>query len=145
MDRVADTIAALQRAIVVLARSGDAEIAYAIDAWLALPPQEKISFEQAIGLAPTWRSDERRAARDAALRELRTRHFLHLSRRQAARAVAAALLHYETTAWPRDRRDRRRPDGVNGYCFDALTASDHMPQEARLRQILRDEPLRLAG
>jgi hypothetical protein len=149
MSRAIDTIiATLHRATLLLARSGDDAtigLAYSIDAWLSLPPGEKISFDQALGLPPTWRANARRSQRDAALRELRARHFLHHSGRKAARAVAGAVLHYETTTWPRDRRDRRRPDGVNGCCFDVLTFADHVPQEARLRQILGDEPLRLAG
>ena len=148
MSNATGTITALRRAAVQLALSGDdakIRLAYAIDIWVSLPPDQKISFDQALGLPATWRSDERRARRDEALRELRTRHFQHLSGRKAACEVAAAMLRYETTGWPRDRRDRRRPDGVNGCCFDALTFADHVPGEARLRQILPDEPLRLAG
>lgn len=105
-------------------------VAWAIDDWLASGGD----FAVALGLAPGWHSALRQRQRDAALREL-TRYFPDLCGRRLAKAITDAASDYETRRWPRDRTDRRRPDGKDGLFFDLLTLG-RMPTEETLRKCI---------
>jgi hypothetical protein len=67
---------------------------------------------------------------------LHERHFPNLHGRAAARAVSHAVSRYQGTAWPRDCRARRRPDGLSGDCFDVLVlCHGSLPGEDTLRHL----------
>jgi len=127
-------ITALRAVRDLLVDHGDATllpVARAIDDWLA----NGGSFAGALGLPPTWRSDARRSARDAALLRLARQHFPNMAVQTAALAIAAAARRYEGTAWPRDRQKHRRPDGLRGEIFDVLSLGD-MPSVGTMCRIL---------
>ncbi len=105
-------------------------IAAAIDDWLASGGD----FALALGLAPGWHAALRQRHRDATLRSL-VLYFPGLCGRGLAKAMAIAAADYESRRWPRDRADRRRPDGKDGLLFDLLMMG-HMPAEETLRKCI---------
>jgi hypothetical protein len=105
-------------------------VAWAIDDWLA----NGGDFALSLGLAPGWHSALRQRQRDAALRDL-TGYFPDLCGRRLAKALADAASDYEGRRWPRDRADRRRPDGMDGLIYDVLTLG-RMPTEETLRKCI---------
>jgi hypothetical protein len=134
---ITERVAAIRRAVKLLA-DGDAgtrAVAVALDLWVSSAPGDAVPFHIALGLPPCWRSDHRRAVRDAALIEIASRHFPNIAGRKAARAITGALRKYESISWPRDRMEHRRPDGLRGLFFDALSAGE-VPGEESLRRLL---------
>jgi hypothetical protein len=133
---IVERVAAIRRAVAVLAEHGDAgvlEVARGVTDWLD-QAEAATTLDAALDLPPGWRTELRRHQRDAALLDLVRRRFAGMEGREAARAVATAARRYEGSAWPRDRRANRRPDGMNGDLFDILIQGD-MPSEATLRRL----------
>jgi hypothetical protein len=142
---IASRIAELRRAALVLIETGDdalARIADAIDAWASATPAAPISFEQALGLPPTWRADVRRHFHHAALLHLAQRNFPDLHGRACARAVSAAVRRYASSGWLHDHREHRRPDGLRGDCYDVLMLGEP-PGEEVLRRLFADDRSRV--
>jgi hypothetical protein len=140
---ISSRIKELRRAALALVETGDdalARIADAIDACLSAAPDTPLTFEQALALPPTWRSDWRRAERDAAWLRLRAQCCPQLKGRAAAHAVADAVRRYEGTAWRRDREACRRPDGLHGLCFDVLAHGGGSIGEETLRRLFAEVP-----
>ena len=137
VNRVADTIAALHRAVALLVEHGDDDvhqIATALDLWSEQTPGDDcVALDVILGLGAMWRSDRRRDARDAALLRLRERLCPLLYGRAAARAVTTAVRRYEASTWRHDRLARRRPDGIPGLAYDVLAhgAAVQGPEQMR--------------
>jgi hypothetical protein len=128
-----DPITALRRARDLLAEQGDADVVpvvWAIDGWIARGGD----FAAALGMAPGWHSAARIRQRDAALRKLAAQYAPLRGRRLAAALVADAK-RYETTRWPGDCADQRRPDGLQGLFYDLLSHGP-MPAEETLRKCI---------
>lgn len=130
--RPAAIVGRLRTAVLILAEHGAGDVGQALSMWL--DGGTSITFEAACGLPADRRSRARLVERDGLLLCVATRWFPHLRGRPLADAVAAAARRYEGSAWPRDRRAHRRPDGIQGDLFDVLLVGE-MPGEARLRQI----------
>jgi hypothetical protein len=93
-----------------------------------------LSFEAEADLQPGWRSEARRARRDAMLIDLRRRRFPDLAARPAAVAIEIAGCRYAASGWRRDRRAGRRPDGLSGDLYDLLSICG-MPGREALRRL----------
>jgi hypothetical protein len=106
-------------AIAVLAASGNAAAARAGEALDRWRRSRNATLEEAALWASNVRATSMQRARDEALRRL-ARRFPGKKGHPLARAVYRLLHEYETTAWPRDRDARHRPDGEAGDCFDVL-------------------------
>jgi hypothetical protein len=134
-----ERIAALRRAIRLLSEQADdptlLAIALGMGLWFSKPAGEAVSIDAALGLLPSWRADNHRAERDAALLRVAEQVCPTLVGRPAARCVRAEVQRYQRAAWPRDRRADCRPDGASGHMFDALSAGD-LPAEDTLRLTL---------
>jgi hypothetical protein len=114
-----DAMAAIGRAVRILAESGDPDavlVAEGLDRWRR---SRSASLEAAAGWASNVRATSMQRARDEALRRL-GRRFPGKRGHPLARAVYQLLHEYETTAWPRDRDAHHRPDAEAGDCFDVL-------------------------
>jgi hypothetical protein len=112
-----DPMQDIARAVRLLAESEDPaalQVAAALEAWRR---SAEISFEEALGRAPSWRAAWRRRRRDEALHRL-TLQFANLSDQALADNVQEVVNRYETSAaWRRDRDSGHRPDGVDGLAF----------------------------
>lgn len=127
-----DPIAALRtvRAVLLAVEDPEAQpaaavVADAIGAWLVTGG----SFAEAMGMTSDWHSAVRQREQRRAIRGAAEQHFGGLSCHKQARAIATAALAYETTRWPDDSAARRRPDGLNGYLFDILSAGPMLAVE----------------
>jgi hypothetical protein len=91
-------LATIRRVLPELDRLGvDGQwLAGALERWLG-----GLSFEEALGLQPGWRTQDRRERRDALLRELAK--FYDGDRRARASAMAVELKRYGGGAWRAER------------------------------------------
>ena len=142
MPSAADIPGLLKTWATVLAGAGHPDGAAAL---LIVRDDGVDSLPAAMGAPWGWRATAQHQARDDAIRQLHAQHFPELVGRAAARAVGGALRRYQSTSWPRDRRSHRRPDGVDGACYDLLTLADRVPSEETLRRMFAAERERLAG
>ncbi|MGA8094768.1 MAG: hypothetical protein WB823_10950 [Steroidobacteraceae bacterium] len=121
-------LADMRRALVLLAELNDpaaTRTAAALTSWLAGD-----SFDSAAGLAPGWRSHQRVAARDRALRALSEMH-PEIDVTNLARRIARGLAREAA------RRREVRPDGEAGHLHD-LVRTDACLSERHLRRILTE-------
>lgn len=143
MSDATDTVAIIRRAVTALIECGDdavLPIADALEQWVSQGPGEVCSLDRLLGVPVTWRADMRRHRQHAVLVDLAERYFPQLHGRAAARAIAAAVRRYEGTGWPRDRRANRRPDGLVGCIFDALSQGPLPGHETLRRLFAADRP-----
>jgi hypothetical protein len=127
-------MAAIGRAVRILAESGDPEaalVAEALDAWRR---SRTISLEAALGGANGLRAAEYQRNRDRALAAL-AQLFPGLSGRPLEKEVRRVVGEYEITRWAADDAARHRPDGLDGLCFDLLS-SGGLPCAGHLRALL---------
>jgi hypothetical protein len=129
-----DPIAAIARAVQILAETGDSTAALIAEGLAQWSRSRTISFEEALGYAPGIRGATMQRTRDTALGEL-VRLFPGLSGRPLERKVREAVEEYETTRWAADDAARHRPDSVDGLCFDLLS-SGGLPCADHLRALL---------
>lgn len=139
-----DALRMVQAALLEREDPASAMVANAIAAMV----DDGLGFEEAMNLVPGWRSAARLRARDAALLGIAARR-PGLSYRALAAEVETTCRRYEATAWPRDRDNDRRPDGLHGLLFDLLAAGGP-PGNRHLRNIFKDlagqsRALRLPG
>jgi hypothetical protein len=125
-----DPIAAIGRAIVVLAQTGDPDVVWLAEGLMQWCRSRTILFEEALGYAPGIRGATMQRTRDNALGEL-ARLFPGLSGRPLEKKVRLLVEEYASTRWPADDAARHRPDGRDGLCFDllsngALPCADHL-------------------
>jgi hypothetical protein len=122
-----DLAADLNQTIALLAGTGEPgplRMADALSLWRA--STDSVRLEDALGVAPTWRSAERRRKRDRLYVQIGQTHFPHLKGLPLARAIIAEIDRYQTSSWPRDRDNGRRPAGANGLIFDLLSLGEHL-------------------
>jgi hypothetical protein len=134
---VSITLAAVHRAIVVLAEDGGGDlvpIAEGLALWLSSAPGT--SFDVALQLPAGWRDVARRAWRNSILRDMAVRFFPSLHGRGLALEVFTTVHRYQATGWRRDRSTLRRPDGVLGAAYDVLRLGS-APGQEQIRKILR--------
>jgi hypothetical protein len=141
----ADDIAAVDRAVLLMLERGDDGVrwfAAALRLWSGQAPGPDVaSLDACLGLKSKWRFNRALADRDAALLRLRARLCPSLPGRPAARSVIDAVARYATTSWPHDRRDRRRPDGIAGLCYDVLAHGAAVQGEEQMRDLFPRDPL----
>jgi hypothetical protein len=134
---------AVRRAALMLVEHGDAEMAQVGGALVAFlvtakrpldADQRHAPLESLLGLGPTWRGDVRRQRRDALFLDIRKRRYGDLSNRRAAEQLSIDAARYAASAWLRDQRAGRRPDGLPGDLFDLLSLGA-VPAEASLRHL----------
>jgi hypothetical protein len=160
-----DSLADIATAVRFLAKSGDpaaTRIAAALDRWRR---SRTMTFEQALGAVPGVRYVAAQRARDEAIRALAERVEAEMpdremrscrarskktagwavakskghSRRAVAKETHKQLRSYRLTRWQLDRRDGRRPDGLQGLCHDILQRCldySHHPGVEQIRNII---------
>jgi hypothetical protein len=129
-----DPIAAIGRAVRILAENGGPEavlVAEGLDRWRR---SRTITFEEALGYAPGIRGATMQRTRDRALSEI-VGLFPGLSGRPLEKEVRRVVEEYEATRWAADDAARHRPDGPAGLCFDLLS-SGGLPCAGHLRALL---------
>ena len=135
MTRILEQIGTIRGAVAALAEVAPPSalpLVQALSDWLA----DGIDLAATLGLPQGWRADYRRASRDKMLHDLAGRYFPTLAGRPLACAVALAARRYQGSSWPRDRKSRRRPDGLPGMLFDILSVGE-MPGVERLLQLFK--------
>jgi hypothetical protein len=116
----------------------DADLGRGIINWINREPDDPVRLEQDLGLRPEARAHYRLWRRDAALLELRRRHFPELKGRPAATAVGKAVRRYQTSpAWLRDRASDQPPPGIDGDVFAVLMLGEDVPGHEILRRLFR--------
>ena len=134
MTRQPDPMAAIGRAVRIIAESGDPEaalVAEALDRWRR---SRSASFEEAAGWASNLRATAMQRNRDAALQRL-GRQLQGRSGHTVARAVHRTVRGYETTRWTADHAAHHRPDGPDGDCYDVLFNGE-LPGIEHLRKVV---------
>lgn len=125
----------LKRASAILA-AADPTLLYIADAWaIWIGARDSVTFEDAVGAARNYRSALRRRQRDALYCKIGQTCFPHLTGLPLARAIIAEIDRYQTSSWPRDRDNGRRPTGINGLIFDLLALRAHMLDAEALRKL----------
>jgi hypothetical protein len=135
MPPLPDPMAAIGRAVRVLAESGDPEavlVAEALERWRAGNECLEVALGRAPGLRAAWHLRQR----DMALRDLARRYYPGVKGRELAAAVHCAVRRYEASpAWPRDRNARHRSDGEAGAAYDVLMHGE-LPGVEHLRKVV---------
>jgi hypothetical protein len=135
ISTVPDPLTRLGRVIALLARSGDPDAIWAAEALVGWRDGSE-SFEEVLGGAPGLRAAWHRRQWDRALGALAQRFPAARSARALAAEVHPAVSRYEAGPWLRDKAAGRRPDGINGLCYDLLSHGE-LPGEDRLRRLLK--------
>lgn len=131
-----DLAACLHKVIALAAGSGDPEALHAADALsLWLEGNDSVKLEDAFGVAGNWRSTMRRRQRDEIYVQIARTLFPNLTGLPLARAVIAEIDRYQTSSWPRDHANGRRPLGQNGLIFDLLSLGEHLLDAGTLRKL----------
>jgi hypothetical protein len=141
-----EAIRKLQRAIIVLAETGEPD-PVCVAGWLRqlLEASDEVMLHQIIGVGRDYRSADKRCRRDDLLCQIKERYFSDLSNREVAHRISAEVQRYKGTAWQLDRGARRRPRGIKGDFFQILTLTDRGLSEPSVRRALdHGRPLRLA-
>jgi hypothetical protein len=110
--------------IALAAASGDPEALHAADGLALWLGSDVATLEAALGLPATWRSADRRRRRDDLYAKIAQMNVPGLKGAPLARAVAAEIDRYQTSSWPRDRANGRRPGGANAMLFDILNLGE---------------------
>jgi hypothetical protein len=131
-----DLAADLKRASAVLASTGDPGLLRIADGLSVWRDAETITLEMALGLPNTWRSAMRRSFRDDLYAGIARTHFSTLKGLPLARAIVAAIDHYETSSWRDDRANGRRPAGLKGQIFELLSLKERLLDVEALRKLI---------
>jgi hypothetical protein len=127
---IADRIGRARDAI---AGIDDPDVAFLVSA-LADMMGGALTFEQAAGLSPSWRTYVAARRWNRALAGLR-RGLCDLPRRGQAQAITGALRRYERSRWPADQRAGRPQEASDLLLFEFLRAGGPLSAE-RIRKVL---------